>query len=201
MTNPPADRLERLRPQRSTLLQNRHIALRDIFPADYGALYELCLSDGVMDTWQAGSQSVSFDRFCASLWENSLVSFGFGVPGSRDLLGFVKVELANFRHQTAQIAIFSSPDAQGSALPMMAMATLVDFTMRRYPVRKLYAEVPEYNYAALSSGAGTFFDVEGRLVQHEIVNNELWDTFIIAISRERWAGVIQPLVESWRSAP
>lgn len=193
-----SSRSRRAPPQRLSLLRNRHVELRDIVPGDYARLYEISLSDAVVDTWQSSSQSISFERFCGSLWDNSLVQFGFGLPDGGGLLGMVKVELANFRHQTAQIAIFSAEEAQRTGLPMMAMASLVNLAMHRYPLRKLYAEVPEFNFEKIASGESKFFAVEGRLVDHEIHFNSMWDTYIIAISRDHWRAVLSPLVDSWR---
>lgn len=158
----------------------------------------MSLSDEVVDRWQSSTQTIGFERFCQGLWDNVFVQFVFGATGDpASIHGLVKCELVNFRHQTGQIAIWSTSEAQGSALPMMAMATLVDFVFSTYPIRKLYAEVSEYNYGQFSSGEGNLFEVEGRLIDHELHFGETWDTFILGIDRGHWA-ILQSWITTWR---
>src|SRR4029079_14317241 len=47
-------------------------------------------------------------------------------------------------------------------------------------------ETAAYNYDAFASGAGSFFEVEGRLRDHLYYAGRHWDLIIASIRRETW---------------
>nr|MDT0665497.1 hypothetical protein [Micromonospora sp. DSM 115978] len=57
--------------------------------------------------------------------------------------------------------------------------------------RKIYMECPEYNYGQLASGAGRWFEVEGRLKDFNYYDGQYWDEYLLAISRAQIAVVEQ----------
>lgn len=168
-------------------------------PEHYPALFRISRSEAVVDRWQPGSQSYGYETFVQRFWDGVLAQFMFSSRQDTLIRGLVKCEHASFRHQTAQLGIYTSGDIHGTPLPIMAIATFIEFIFETFPVRKLYAEVLEFNYPQFSSGEGTFFDLEGRLLNHEIHFGQEWDMLVIALSREKWRTRGQPIVRSWRT--
>lgn len=185
--------------ERGVLLSNRHVKLVDPMPENYPALFRIARSGTVVDRWQSGSQNLGYEVFKQRFWDSVLAQFVFGLPSESRVLGLVKCEVPNFRHQTAHFGIYSDPGVHSSPVPLRAILTLVNFVFHTYPLRKLYAEVPAYNYALFASGADNFFTVEGILRDHEMHFGKLWDLHIVAVSRELWMAEIAPIVTSWRS--
>lgn len=187
---PDADEVHAPSPERAgnrqAFLTNRFVELADPMPSHYPTLYGFVRPESVVDRWQAGSQSFGYDTFVQRFWVGVLAQFVFSRPGEREIAGLVKCELPNFRHQTAQLGLYASGESQGQPLPMMALATFIDFVFETYPLRKLYAEVPGFNFGQFESGDGRFFVVEGRLTDHEIHFGRTWDTFILAVNRDIW---------------
>jgi hypothetical protein len=67
---------------------------------------------------------------------------------------------------------------------MFGLALFLRYVFTCWNFRKLYMEVAEYNYEQFSSGAGRFFEVEGRLREHFYYGGRYWDKLILTLSRE-----------------
>lgn len=199
---PERSRAPQLLPMRDRekLLNNHHVTLIDPMPEHYPALFQIARSAAVVDRWQAGSQSYGYEAFVQRFWEDVLAQFIFASTDDTLIPGLVRCEQANFRHQTAHIAIYAAEPVQMTPLPIMALATFIDFVFSTYPLRKLYAEVPEFNFPQFASGEGSFFEVEGRLIEHEVHFGALWDMLILSLSRGRWEEVARPIVQRWRGS-
>lgn len=71
----------------------------------------------------------------------------------------------------------------------------IAFLFRNWGFRKLYAEIPGWNWSQFSQAAGQFFTVEGALKEHEFFGGQHWDQYIAALHRERWLQVLPGLAE------
>ncbi|MDH5675262.1 MAG: GNAT family N-acetyltransferase [Myxococcales bacterium] len=159
----------------------------------YRRLYEITLEPDVARSWEPSYQGGSFEDWMRRLWNGVFCQYGVR---RRDLEGDVAVNAsidglarcygANLRHGTGRVAVFTSQRTHLAGLGMEAVALLIDFLFHAYPFRKLYAEALEYNYAKFADAAGTIFDIEAVLRGHEIHDGKAWDSYLLAVSREKW---------------
>lgn len=78
----------------------------------------------------------------------------------------------------------------GSGIALEPVRLFVDYLFDVWPFRKLYFELPEFNYQQFSSVAEGPLRVEGRLVDHDYFGGRYWDRLILAVHRghpgDRW---------------
>jgi len=80
-------------------------------------------------------------------------------------------------------AVFQ-PEYTGAGLAAQAVAVFVRYLFKTFPLRKIYIEVPGFNWAQMASGEGILFEVEGVLKQHEYYDGQYWDKYYCAIYPE-----------------
>jgi RimJ/RimL family protein N-acetyltransferase len=169
------------------LLRGRHARLIALMPEHYRALYDVTLEPQVSSRWEPSAQGGSFEAWARRLSEVAFCQYGIQVANSpRAVDGLARCYGANFRHGTAQVAVFTSARTHCTGAGLEAAALLVDFLFRKFPFRKLYAETLEFNLQQFSTGVGRFFEVEGVLRAHEIHDGQAWDNYVLGISREFW---------------
>jgi RimJ/RimL family protein N-acetyltransferase len=63
---------------------------------------------------------------------------------------------------------------------------------RNWNLRKLYAEIPGFNWAQFESVTDYFLRVEGLLPDHEYFDGRFWDHRIVAVYREDFEQEVGP---------
>ncbi|MEX2158157.1 MAG: GNAT family protein [Dehalococcoidia bacterium] len=64
-----------------------------------------------------------------------------------------------------------------------------DYLFSSFPIRKVYADVLEFNGSVLRTLQGIGFVVEGRRSEHGFFQGKYWDLFHLALTRTRWNDV------------
>lgn len=67
--------------------------------------------------------------------------------------------------------------------------------MWNWNLRKLYAEIPGYNWDQFESGNGDFFELEATLLDHDY-SGRYWPQFIVSIGRSQWEEMAPSLFSS-----
>ena len=96
---------------------------------------------------------------------------------------------ANSGH--AHIGAIFDPDYMHAGIAVDAVTVFVRYLFATYSLRKLYLDVRGFNYELISSGAGRFFQVEGKLRDHDYYNGQYWDKYILAIYRGDPMGAVR----------
>jgi RimJ/RimL family protein N-acetyltransferase len=66
------------------------------------------------------------------------------------------------------------------------MYAFFELLFGNWNLRKIYAEVPEYNLDVVWGAEQSLFEEEGRLREVEFLDGRWWDQSIGALSRDRW---------------
>jgi len=80
----------------------------------------------------------------------------------------------------------------------LGMFHLIEYVFAHWNMRKLYADVPEYNESHLGDGFGVLTE-EGRLREYVYFDGRFWDRIFYAIDRRRWeelAELARPYLEN-----
>jgi hypothetical protein len=131
-------------------------------------------------------------------WSAVLAQFLVVARRQDEAIGVVTAYQASFQDGYAKVAAAKFDPKSRSPLIMLGFALFLDYVFDCWNFRKLYAEVPEYNYPQFASGIDRFFTIEGRLREHTFLGGELWDRLILAIYRDRWKEQAPALIRAER---
>ncbi len=155
--------------------------------------------------WRNRGATPSPSAFQNQLFANTLVQFIVESRGDGLPLGLVAAYQENFVNATAYFALQRlRPTQDGNAGEMIgALYLFLDYLFTTWPFRRLYAEVPGYNWSWFASGEHVFFEVEGLLKEADYHNDLYWDRRIVVVSRAAWTDikrvwepVVRPSVEA-----
>lgn len=176
-------------------LQGRRVAIRPVVPSDYELLY---LHETGSEHGARGVLGGSTPPFADWLQQRSRGVLAQHIIESRNEhrpLGMASVFSADFQHGHAHIAVLSFRAESPSPLVMIGLGLFLRHTFSCWPFHKIYLDVAEYNYHQFASGAGRFFEVEGRLREHHFLNGRRWDHLILAIHRDSWEGGLENVLD------
>jgi hypothetical protein len=177
-------------------LEGKRVAIRPVVPSDYELLY---LRETGSEQGQRGVLGGATPPFGEWLQQRSRGVLAQHIIESRNEhlpLGLVSVFSADFQNGHAHMAILSFKAESPSPLVMIGMGLFLRHVFSCWPFHKLYLDVAEYNYSQFASGAGRFFEVEGRLREHHFLNGRRWDHLVLALSRARWEGGLENVLAS-----
>jgi RimJ/RimL family protein N-acetyltransferase len=187
--------------QRSTRdlpgLMTHSIALRPLEPSDMAPLYSASIDPRTSFRWRFRGATPSFQVFNEALYQNVLAQFAVTDRAAGELHGLVSAYDANHDAGWVYIAFQRSSHSDRGGEMIQGMFLLIDYLFRTWPFRKIYAELPEYNYDEILVNMSDLFVLEGRLVGHFYHDERYWDQCITAVDRERWrafASVWRPIL-------
>lgn len=172
----PADRSGR-----EDRLEGGHCLLRPITPHDQPFLYALATSSETGYRWRYRGSHPSPGQFEADLWRDVLTQFMVESTPDPRPLGQVVAYGADFSQGWCYFGIVVRPDVWGTGVAAEAALLFLRHLFTTWPFRKVYVEFPEFNLPAIQSGLGTFYDLEGRLRDHEYYDGRYWDRIIASI--------------------
>ena len=174
---------------------SRLIRLRSLRQDDVPALYQGLMEPDRAFRWRYRGAMPGLQQFGQDLLDGStFVQMVIEVSGSPRPVGLVQAYQANLQSGTCYFA-FARADGQRDGLGEMTIGLygFLDYLFRAFPFRKLYAEVPGFNWPQFCSGERSLFEVEGILRDHDYWNERHWDLRMITIARERW----RQIRETW----
>nr|MDT0659074.1 GNAT family N-acetyltransferase [Micromonospora sp. DSM 115978] len=159
------------------------VKLGAIEPDDINFLYALAIRPETCFRWRYRGAPPSFERFVDDLWRQVLVQFVARRATDNQPVGHVVAYGADPAMRYLYIGTVFQPQYAGSGLAARAVAAFVRYLFHTFPLRKIYLEVPGYNWAQISSGQGRIFHVEGVLRDHDYYAGRDWDQYLCAIYR------------------
>jgi RimJ/RimL family protein N-acetyltransferase len=176
-------RRERSRDPLAPVLDDSAFLLTPIQEGDLPFLYTLATHPEVSYRWRYRGNPPPPERFAADLWGRVLVQLVARTAAEGQPAGLVVAYDADLAHGHAQLGAVFAPEHAGTGLPAGAVALFVRYLFHTFPLRKLYLEIPGFNWDQLRSGAGRLFTVEGVLRAHDFYAGRYWDKHLCAIYR------------------
>jgi hypothetical protein len=128
--------------------------------------------------------------------ERQLAQFIVQRVGDDVPVGIVQLHNANFQDGHAQLSVARFGEPGHSPQLLLGLGLFLRYVFFCWDLRKLYMEVPEYNYEQFSSGEGKYFSVEGRLKDHLYLDDRFWDQLILVMYRTTWRTVGEPVLSA-----
>jgi RimJ/RimL family protein N-acetyltransferase len=164
----------------------RRVRLAEVGEIEEQWLYETGTLEEVANRWLHPPGTTGRQQFHDRLWNGVLAQFVLRHVETSDLLGQVVAYQASTLHGTASLAVMLAPGAQRLGWPLEGALLFIDYVFRAFGLRKLYAEVTDYNLTQYRSIVGRFASEEGCLRQHLRVGGSYHDVHILAIARGDW---------------
>ncbi len=165
-------------------LANQELRLTPVEPEDMRFLYVLASHPDTCYRWRYRGVPPSMDRFAADLWAQVLVQFVARRAGDGEPAGHLVCYGADLGQGYAYIGAVFRPEYSGTGLAAQGVAMFVRYLFHTFNLRKLYAEVPGFNWPQMSSGNGSLLHVEGIMRDHEHYAGRFWDRYLCAIYPE-----------------
>jgi RimJ/RimL family protein N-acetyltransferase len=157
----------------------------------YDLLYEWATARVL--PWQWDGRPISPQSFGDTLWHNVLQQFVVEDVRSGRPIGLVAAKSANLHHRTVFIHVGFVHTVRRRGWPIESIVLLLALLFERYDMRKVYAEMADSSFRLMASGIGTYFDLEGSLRDHLLVDGEYQDLHILSITETRWRDSIRPI--------
>jgi RimJ/RimL family protein N-acetyltransferase len=179
--------------ERPTLpLTSRHVRLRPPSLPFIDKLFELAVLDEIPWVWRGRRDTA--EGFRDSVYADVLAQFAIEDRRTGEPVGLISAYDANPHHGFAYVTLVLLPGHRFRVWPLEATILFSNYLFVKYSLRNLYGRSLEEHFAQFRSGAGRFFEIEGRLKGHAIVNGEPQDVYLLTVSRERWRKEGLPLL-------
>ncbi len=167
------------------VLSSHAVRLTPIVQSDLDFLYELTIQPQTGFRWRYRGTPPSPEQFAADLWTHVLVQFVARRVGGNQPVGQVVAYGADQTMRHAYVGAVFQPSFAGTGLAAQAVAVFVRYLFHSFPFRKLYLEIPGFNWSELRSGQDRIFSVEGVLRDHYYYAGREWDKYLCAIYPEQ----------------
>lgn len=117
---------------------------------------------------------------------NVLVQFVIQLRMSQRPVGLARAVAAHVGDRRATVSVASAPRFMGSGLALEGAGLLVDYLFSCLGLRKVYAEVPEFNLSQFP-GITEYMSLEVRLRDHTYYAGRYWDLLVLAMDEVAWA--------------
>lgn len=165
------------------------VALRPIEPAHFPLMYRATVDPADGFRWRFRGSTPSFAEFQNRLYDGVLCAFVVADKATGQPHGWVTAYNARFDAGHVWLGFVRFPGASRAGEMTEGLFLLLEHLFSRWSFRKVYAEIPEFNWTHLvgaSPDEPFLFPVESRLVGHEYFDGRWWDLLTVAVWRERW---------------
>jgi len=179
-------------------LESRRLRLRPVGPADHPFLYDLATSAEVGWRWRYRGYIPRPETFSAELGRDQLVQFMIDDTRRNARAGLVDAYGANLQDGFAYLSLVMAPAYMASGWGIEALLFFMNYVFTLWGFRKLYAELPGFNYQLFASGEGKTFRTEACLRDHHYYQGRYWDHYVVAAYRDDWLAISTPSIERLR---
>jgi hypothetical protein len=130
---------------------------------------------------------LSPEDFVRRIWDGVFAQFVSVDIASSHIFGWYQLYDLNLAACHAKIAIARIDTRRGMGAKFWTGAALAaDYAFGNWPLRKLYAEIAEYNCSKILGAVGHLLQPVTQLPEHVYLDGNLWDLHIFAIMRDIW---------------
>lgn len=153
-------------------------------PDDIGFLYGLAVDPDTGFRWRYRGSVPSFEKFSSEFWTGVVVQLVARRIQDDLPVGHVVAYGADMSQGHLYLGAVFLPEYTGTGLAAQAVSVFVRYLFKTFPLRKIYIEVPGFNWAQMASGEGVLFQVEGVFKDHDYYDGQYWDKYYCAIYPE-----------------
>ncbi|WP_169811195.1 GNAT family N-acetyltransferase [Nocardia amamiensis] len=163
------------------VLESSVFRLDALQPVDTEYLYALAVRPENCFRWRYRGVPPAPERFVEELWAQVVTQYVVRRVDNNQPAGHVVAYSADRTISHAYVGAVFEPTYAGTGLAAEVITLFVRYLFRTFPFRKLYLEVPGFNWPQMSSGEGRYFQVEGLLRDHVYYAGRYWDQYVCAV--------------------
>lgn len=163
----------------------RWLELRAVAGDDYPYLEQLIASGAASQRWRLRGRPARPEQLRELLWQAVLAQYTVIRRRDNEPCGLAVLHDADLPNGTAWAGLVVDPQRLPRGPGIEAFILLVEQAFCHWDLRKLYAQVPEYNMEQFANGVRKHTRVEARLRKHEFHFGRYWDSYVVAIWREQ----------------
>ena len=171
-------------------MQGRSVLLRPVIEADYPTIYSWRVDAGFVALWHTASRRIpTYREWLPELerWLSDGITLLVAGRKAGEVLGFWRAYNVNLADGWAWLQTYIVPHRRLAPFEVgEAAALFANYLFGMFPLRKVYAEVHEYNRTALGLTERLGFTEHGRLPEHVWYDDRYWALVLSSLSRERW---------------
>ncbi|WP_157472671.1 phosphopantetheine-binding protein [Frankia sp. EAN1pec] len=169
---------------RPPTMRNEYFSMRPVTPETIPFLYHLAASEEIGFRWRYRGAVPSPEVFKAGLWQGIFAQFVVFNEVNSQPVGLVQLYNADPSRGTGYVGAVFIQGLMHTGLPIEAFDMFLRYVFRVWTFRKLYMEIPAYNYDLIKSGRGKYFEVEGCLKDYTYYDGRYWDEYILSLDRD-----------------
>lgn len=170
------------------------VTLRVLRPQDYWALYESSLDPTSSFRWRFRGATPSPEAFESGLFADVLTQYAVVSADDSRLFGLVSAyahrpDLGScyFAFQRCRV-----PAAGGQEM-ITGAVLFIDHLFRTFPLRRVYAELPEYNYYLVDGILDEVCHIEATLQEQYWHDGRYWSSHTLVFARDQWSRFMDAL--------
>ncbi len=168
-------------------LTGRRVRLRPLAQSDFEFVYQLAADEEVGFRWRTRGMTPAPEAFLGLLWSGVDVQFTIVDGRTERLVGLVTAYGGDAQAGHVRMAMMAVPDVMGSGWIIEAATLFIDYLFAVMNLRKIYFDVPGFNFDTSLGRLGRWFRTEGTLRDHDYYGGRYWDQHILALYRDDWA--------------
>ena len=143
---------------------------------------------GSLHLWSTQRRIISFEQFAAGMEQllQECVLFLITERTTGNAVGFVHTYGASPEDGFTHFLLFADEDVRGTGLVVEAAILFGEYLFTFFALRKLYAEVYEFNQFSIATLESAGFTREGVLREHLWFRDRYWDMYQYALYRKDW---------------
>ncbi|OAA18426.1 acetyltransferase, ribosomal protein N-acetylase [Frankia sp. EI5c] len=165
------------------VLAGQFFRLAPVLPQSVPFLYDLAISPDVGFRWRYRGSMPSYQHFEQELWQGILVQFLVESVQTGQPAGHLICYNPEFNLGNAYIGAAMAAPYLGSGIAAEPVQLFINYVFDVWPFRKLYLEMPEFNFRQFASAGGRALHLEARLRDHDYYRGRRWDRLILAAYR------------------
>ncbi|MCK9893747.1 phosphopantetheine-binding protein [Frankia sp. AgB32] len=159
--------------------------LTPVLPTSTAFLYELAIAPDVGFRWRYRGSVPNVHQFEQELWASTLSQFVVESVESGEPVGNVICYNPDFTLGHAYVGAAMINRYRGSGIALEPVQLFIRYLFDVWPFRKLYFEIPEFNFKQFASAQSEHFQIEARLKDHDYYGGRYWDRLILAVRRRQ----------------
>ncbi len=164
-------------------LAGQFFRLMPVSPQAMPFLYNLSVAPDIGFRWRYRGSVPPYQKFEQERWHGMLAQFVVESIQTNQPAGHVICYNADLGLGHAYVGAAMAGQYLGSGIAVEPVQLFVNYLFDVWPLRKIYLELPEFNYQQFSSAASRALHIEGRLRDHDYYRGRRWDRLILAAYR------------------
>jgi RimJ/RimL family protein N-acetyltransferase len=162
------------------------VYMRPLLPQDHEQLYFAALEPQNSYRWRYRGQTIAFREFSESLSQGVLAQFAFASVDDNSLVAFCSSYNYDPAAQHCAFAVQRLDFEDHADTAVIESAGLfLNYLFRTFNLRKVFADIPEYNLPAFGV-LPDVFETEGTRRDYYWHAGRFWDEVTISTDRDVW---------------